>query len=111
MKEDKTKRKTMMKDLFDDLKVTRRSFMKRASAATGGAIALGVTFKPTLRALAQASETTTGGAGEWKPATCQGCTSWCSSQVYVVDGRAVKVRGNPNSKVNGNEGCPRYHLA
>ena len=58
MKEDKTRRKTMMKDLFGDLKVTRRSFMKRASAATGGAIALGGTFKPTLRSLAEASETT-----------------------------------------------------
>ena len=41
MKEDKTKRKTMMQDLFGDFKITRRSFMKRASAATGGAIALG----------------------------------------------------------------------
>jgi anaerobic selenocysteine-containing dehydrogenase len=111
MKEDKTKRKRMMKDLFDDIKVTRRSFMKRASAATGGAIALGGTFKPTLRALAEASETTGGGAGEWKAATCQGCTSWCSKQVYVVDGRAVKVRGNPNSKVNGEASCPRVHLA
>jgi hypothetical protein len=33
-----------------------------------------------LRALAEASETTAGGAGEWKSATCQGCTSWCSKQ-------------------------------
>ena len=33
--------------------------------------------------------------GQWMPATCQGCTSWCSKQVYVIDGRAVKVRGNP----------------
>jgi anaerobic selenocysteine-containing dehydrogenase len=111
MKEDKTRRKTMMKDLLDDIKVTRRSFMKRTSAATGSAIALGTTFKPTLRALAEASETTAGGAGAWQSATCQGCTSWCSKQVYVVDGRAVKVRGNPNSKVNGKAGCPRSHLA
>ena len=111
MKENKTKRKTMMKDLFNDIKVTRRSFMKKASAATGSAVVLGTTFKPTLRALAEASETSAGGAGAWESATCQGCTSWCSKQVYVVDGRAVKVRGNPNSKVNGSAGCPRSHLA
>jgi anaerobic selenocysteine-containing dehydrogenase len=111
MKEDKTERKTKMIDFLDDLKVTRRSFMKRASAATGSAVVLGTTFKPTLRALAEASETASGEAGEWKSATCQGCTSWCSKQVYVVDGRAVKVRGNPNSKVNGKAGCPRSHLA
>ncbi len=111
MKEDQTKRKTMMKDLLDDVKVTRRSFMKRASAATGSAVVLGTTFKPTLIALAQASETEAGGAGEWKSGTCQGCTSWCSKQMYVIDGRVVKVRGNPNSKVNGKAGCPRSHLA
>jgi anaerobic selenocysteine-containing dehydrogenase len=111
MKEDKTRRKSMMKGILDDVKVTRRSFIKKASAATGGAVALGTAFKPALNALAEASETSGGGAGEWKAATCQGCTSWCSKQVYVVDGRAVKVRGNPNSKVNGEASCPRSHLA
>ncbi len=111
MKEQKNKRKALIKDLLDDHKVTRRSFIKRASAVTGGALVLGGAFKPTLRALAQSKETTGAEVGEWKPATCQGCTSWCSKQVYVVDGRAVKIRGNPNSKVNGNAGCPRSHLA
>jgi anaerobic selenocysteine-containing dehydrogenase len=105
------KKEAMMKDFLNDYKITRRSFMKRASTATGGAVVLGTAFKPALRTLAEASETAAGGAGEWKPATCQGCTSWCSKQVYVVDGRAVKVRGNPNSKVNGEAGCPRSHLA
>jgi anaerobic selenocysteine-containing dehydrogenase len=105
------KKKAMMKDFLNDYKITRRSFMKSASAATGGAVVLGTTFKPALRTLAEASESAAGGAGEWKSATCQGCTSWCSKQVYVVDGRAVKVRGNPNSKVNGKAGCPRSHLA
>jgi anaerobic selenocysteine-containing dehydrogenase len=109
MKHNKTE--GTLKDFLNDFKVSRRSFIKRASAATGGAIALGSTFKPSLRALAKAGETGTATAGEWKAATCQGCTSWCSKQVYVVDGRAVKVRGNPNSKVNGEASCPRVHLA
>jgi anaerobic selenocysteine-containing dehydrogenase len=109
MKQDQ--KEGMMKDFLSDYKITRRSFMKKTSAATGGVIALGGTFKPALRALAQTGETTAGGAGEWKSTTCQGCTSWCSKQVYVVDGRAVKVRGNPNSKVNGKASCPRSHLA
>jgi anaerobic selenocysteine-containing dehydrogenase len=101
----------ILKDFLNNFQMSRRSFMKRASAATGGAIALGTSFKPTLRALAEASETGSAAAGEWKAATCQGCTSWCSKQVYVVGGRAVKVRGNPNSKVNGEASCPRVHLA
>ncbi len=105
------KKEGMMRDFLKDYKITRRSFMKKASAATGGAIALGTSFTPALRTLAEASETAGSGAGEWKASTCQGCTSWCSSQVYLVGGRAVNVRGNPNSKVNGRAGCPRKHLA
>jgi anaerobic selenocysteine-containing dehydrogenase len=109
MKQNKTE--GILRDFLNESRMSRRSFMKRASIATGGAIALGTTVKPTFRTLAEASETTGSEAGEWKAATCQGCTSWCSKQVYIVDGRAVKVRGNPNSKVNGEAGCPRSHLA
>jgi anaerobic selenocysteine-containing dehydrogenase len=43
--------------------------------------------------------------------TCQGCTSWCAVQVYVENGRAIKVRGNPHSKVNGANACVRCHLS
>ena len=38
--------------------------------------------------------------GEWKPTTCQGCTTWCPAEVFVQDGRATKVRGNRYSKQN-----------
>jgi anaerobic selenocysteine-containing dehydrogenase len=110
MKEDKTRRKSMMKGFLDDIKISRRSFIKKASAATGTAVALGGTLKPTLRALAEASETAANEMGNWIASTCQGCTSWCSKQIYVIDGRAVKVRGNLNSKVNGAASCPRTHL-
>ncbi|RJQ63785.1 MAG: twin-arginine translocation signal domain-containing protein [Desulfobacteraceae bacterium] len=91
--------------------LTRRSFVK-ASAATGTAVAMGGVFTPVLKALTETSaEAAPAEIGKWRPATCQGCTSWCSQQVYVVDGRAVKVRGNPNSRVNAGAGCPRSHLA
>ncbi|MGB6010040.1 MAG: molybdopterin-dependent oxidoreductase, partial [Desulfobacterales bacterium] len=89
--------------------MTRRSFMKKTTAATGTAVALGG-LQPSLKALATTGEVSAGKMGEWKASTCQGCTSWCSKQIYVIDGRAVKVRGNPNSKVNNGEGCPRSHL-
>ncbi|MBS0043805.1 molybdopterin-dependent oxidoreductase [Shewanella sp. M16] len=51
------------------------------------------------------------GTGEWLATTCQGCTSWCAKQIYVMDGRALKVRGNPNSGVHGMSSCPRQHLS
>jgi len=89
MKKKQQEDRFFMKDLLNDFKMSRRSFIKRTSAAAGGTIVIGGTLRLTLRALAESSETDAGGAGEWKPATCQGCTSWCSTQVYIVDGRAV----------------------
>lgn len=89
---------------------SRRTFLKTISA-TGAVVALGTTLKPALRAFAETSSPVVSGGGEWRPTTCQGCTSWCSAQAYVRDGRAIKVQGNPNSKVSGIARCPRMHLA
>ncbi len=98
---------------LDTKNIDRRKFVKGA-VALGAAAALGATVKPTLRAFAAVSKPVRDGSsnniGEWKPTTCQGCTSWCAKQVLVVNGRAIKVRGNPNSKVNGAASCPRAHL-
>ncbi|KJS28921.1 MAG: dehydrogenase [Desulfatitalea sp. BRH_c12] len=99
-----------MKDFFDDIRLSRRSFLK-ASTAAGAAVALGAGLDPELKMLAAASGTGADEMGQWLPATCQGCTSWCAQQVYVIDGRAIKIRGNPNSKVSVGAGCPRPHLA
>ncbi|MHC4749328.1 MAG: molybdopterin-dependent oxidoreductase [Planctomycetota bacterium] len=92
-------------------KITRKNFIKTAAAVTA-ATTLGSAFKPTLRAFAQTENSKQAESeGQWKAATCQGCTSWCSVQVLVVDGRAIKVRGNPNSKVNRGNCCARCHLS
>ena len=92
------KRTSIMADFLADLKMSRRRFLK-ASAVAGTAIAAGPGLPLELNSLALAKGSGTN-QGTWLPATCQGCTSWCSKQIYVVDGRAVKVRGNPNSKVD-----------
>jgi len=91
-----------------DKKMTRRDFVK-SSAALGAGVGLSHIFP--LRAFSQDNQAEYTESGEWKPTTCQGCTSWCSVQAYVVDGRAIKVRGNPNSKVNGEATCPRSHIS
>ncbi|MGD2271978.1 MAG: molybdopterin-dependent oxidoreductase, partial [Desulfobacterales bacterium] len=109
MEEKNKKSKTVMADFLADLKMTRRTFVK-TSAVTGAAVAAGIGLKPELKALAQAGTSGSGEMGKWIASTCQGCTSWCSKQVYVIDGRAIKIRGNPNSKVNGRASCPRSHL-
>ncbi|WP_373501941.1 molybdopterin-dependent oxidoreductase [Desulfococcus sp.] len=110
MNEERTRRKNLMRDFLDDIRLSRRSFVK-ASAVAGVSVAAGTGLSMELKALARTTDAPSEGQGKWMPSTCQGCTSWCSKQVYVIDGRAVKVRGNPRSKVNMGAGCPRPHLA
>ena len=89
--------------------VSRRSFVKGAAAACAGL----ATGGPALSALTPGTAHARGALaeGKWVSSCCVGCTSWCSKQVYVINGRAVKIRGNPHSKTNGISSCPRAHLA
>ena len=93
--------------------VTRRTFMKGTlMAGAGASVLLGNPLKSTMRALADShDDLCVAESGEWMPTTCQGCTSWCSAQAYIVDGRVIKVRGNPHSMVNLGNACPKMHLA
>lgn len=92
------------------MKIRRRDFLKM-SAAVGAAATVG---RPALSAFAEgAKKNKMIGElpGEWKPTSCQGCTTWCPVEVFVQDGRAVKVRGNRYSKQNDGKVCPRGHLS
>jgi anaerobic selenocysteine-containing dehydrogenase len=85
--------------------VNRRDFIK-LSAATAGAA--GIASVPFVSAN---EEKISGELGKWIATTCQGCTSWCSVEGYVLDNKLIKVRGNANSKGNHGQICPRPHLA
>lgn len=96
---------------------SRKSFLKRALMA-GTGVSLGSMFSSGLSTLKASGrdqgaegKARSGKNGRWEASACLGCTSWCSVQVYVQDGRATRVRGNPNSKVNGENICVRGHLA
>lgn len=94
------------------MKLSRRVFLK-ASAATGaGALGLSACTRdrPVLDEIEE-GERLALADGKWIPTGCAGCTSWCSTEAYVVDGRVIKVRGNPRSKVNGINACPRKQLS
>ena len=85
--------------------VSRRTFLKGlaatgAAAAVGGAVSVGA-FEPGTKAFAE-------GAVEWKAATCPACHNpICGTQVKVVDGVAVEIKGDPNSPTNQGRLCPR----
>lgn len=90
------------------MRIKRREFLKAGAAA--GAVAM---TSPTLNAFAQTRSgagSMSEAAGEWIPNTCQGCTTWCPIEIFVQNGRAVKVRGNQLSKANDGYCCVRGHM-
>jgi anaerobic selenocysteine-containing dehydrogenase len=48
--------------------------------------------------------------GQWIASTCQSCTAWCPIEIFVQEGRAVKIRGNRLSKANHGYCCPKGHM-
>ena len=89
--------------------MSRRSFVKGAGTVGVVAAAAGAPLLEffTRDLSAQSPEL----MSRWVASTCQGCTSWCPVIVKVTDGRAVHLRGNPNSLANHGQICPRPHLA
>ena len=100
------------------MKLTRRDFIKASAGTTaivlggcattpgtdGGATPVSAAMAPRMARPAGPAK------GDWVASTCQGCTQWCAIQIFVQDGRAVRVRGNPLSKTNHGYVCPRGHL-
>ena len=85
------------------MKIKRRDFLKlTAVAGATAALSSCTSQESTMNALAATRVSGKMGElpGEWKPTTCQGCTTWCPAEVFVQDGRAVKVKGNRYSKQN-----------
>lgn len=68
-------------------------------------------FADEPAAVEDISQGESSGSGKWVMSSCQGCTSNCAVRVYVEDGRAVKVEGNPNAKGNHGVVCPNAMLA
>ncbi|OGA55695.1 MAG: dehydrogenase [Betaproteobacteria bacterium RIFCSPLOWO2_12_FULL_67_28] len=95
------------------MKLTRREFLQASAATTGWLIAGCATQPqtPVTSAMALRKAKPAGPAkGEWVATACQGCTQWCAIQIFVQEGRAVRVRGNPLSRTNHGNVCPRGHL-
>ncbi len=89
-------------------RVSRRRFL----GGTGAGLLVASSGGPFLNHFARSSGSQAAAVqGQWMSTTCQGCTTWCPVQVKVVDGRAIKVRGNPHSTANHGQICPRPHLA
>ena len=93
------------------MKLTRREFLKVSVVTAGSMVVVGCVMQPVTSALEVRKARPAGPAkGEWVSTACQGCTQWCAVQIFVQNGRAVRVQGNPLSKTNHGYVCPRGHL-
>lgn len=86
--------------------VSRRDFLKASGAAVAtAAIIPRVDFRfLTSEPQAVASPE------QWVASGCNGCVGWCPLRVRVVNGKAVKIEGNPESKWTRGKLCPRARL-
>ncbi len=95
----------------DRFSINRRTFLK-ASAFTGVAVAASRIIKyPEINPLVSAQESVEGVITErWITTSCLNCSTRCATQVRIVNGKAVKIVGNPLSQVSEGEICPRGHI-
>jgi anaerobic selenocysteine-containing dehydrogenase len=92
------------------LKVNRRTFLKLTGCA--GAVIGANQIMGLDAAAASLSKKDSQGASEerWIPTSCLNCQARCATRVRVVNGKAVKVTGNPYSQVSEGKICPRAHI-
>ncbi len=90
---------------------TRRDFLKIGAAGTATAILAGcaqenerwVKLEPYVRA----PEEQLAGIPNWYATTCRMCPAGCGIIVRIMNGRAVKIEGNPEHPVNRGKVCAR----
>jgi anaerobic selenocysteine-containing dehydrogenase len=90
-------------------KITRRNFLKITGLA-GSTVALATGCRPTAitQSLGRAGENRTDVDEEkWIKSVCLQCPGGCGIQVKVVNGRAIKIEGNPLYPTNQGRLCPK----
>ncbi len=93
------------------MKVSRRTFLKLAGASAASVAVSQTPWRaPELRALAEAEDdgiNPTPSGESWVNSVCLQCQAGCGIRVRVVDGRAVKIEGNPDYPLNQGRLCPK----
>ncbi len=90
-------------------KLNRRTFLK-LSVLAGAAIGATQMIKPGAHT-APLKETSGKTLEEkWLATSCLNCPARCGIRVRVVNGKAVKITGNPGSLVSEGKVCPRAHV-
>lgn len=93
------------------LKVDRRKFLKLSaftSAAIGASQIVGEFDIPAAIPIQEKNQNAP--EGKWMATSCLNCTARCAIRVRIVNGKAVKITGNPLSLVSEGKICPRAHI-
>jgi anaerobic selenocysteine-containing dehydrogenase len=93
------------------LKMDRRKFLKWSAftgAAVGASKIIGQLDAPAASPLQKNIQKTF--EEKWIATSCLNCPARCATRVRVVNGKAVKITGNPLSQVSEGKICPRAHI-
>jgi anaerobic selenocysteine-containing dehydrogenase len=93
------------------LKVNRRTFLKLSAftgAAAGASKIIGQFDTPAASPLQKNIQETF--EEKWIATSCLNCPARCAIRVRVVNGKVVKITGNPLSQVSEGKICPRAHI-
>jgi len=93
------------------LKLDRRTFLKLSGFA-GAAIGASQIIRQLDSAAVSPSQISSKNALEekWIATSCLNCQARCATKVRVMNGKAVKVTGNPYSQVSEGKICSRAHI-
>ena len=91
--------------------VSRRTFLA-LSAGTAAVVAAHYAIKwPKFSPKSAPQQGTKGVQTEtWVYTSCLNCRARCAINVRVVNGKAVRILGNPNSTYTDGKTCPRSHI-
>lgn len=93
-------------------KITRRDFIKIGAAGTLTAVLAGCTSpyrSVALEPYVVPPEEQIAGQATWYASTCRQCPAGCGIIVRIMNGRALKIEGNPEHPLNRGKLCPRGH--
>ncbi len=93
--------------------IKRRDFLKVLGVSGAGAGLVGCSTDQVQKLIpyVTAPEEITPGVATWYSSACGECAAGCGVWVKTMEGRAIKLEGNPNDPVSGGALCSRGHSA
>lgn len=105
--------KDLIKQTEDKNGLKRRDFLKLVGVVGTGAAVSGCWSEPADELIPYVipPDNVIPGIPNWYASTCTECPAGCGVIVKNMDGRAIKVEGNPENPVNSGSLCARGHAS